>query len=169
MSALYQPVLDKIEELGPSAAAKYFGKSNPTIHAWRKKPDTIPTGAIQKVMDDRPKVDMERERIKEIPAPEIQAPAGETGPLTDYPDDVQLNPKEVLKRLDKLEAFARMMTDPDRNQVSSLLRPATPPQRTDQPAQAIAPAMPLEQFQSESANDANSPSMGNINRPMKKA
>jgi len=177
---IVNPVLEKIEELGPTKAATYFGKSKPTMFAWRKNPDSIPCSAVQKVTDEAESNDkglgqpLGQEAPDDGPitaslpepvVPTVQVigarPQSVPTPLPSYGDFVA----DVQKRLDRLENYARMMTDPDLNtaQRTSLLRPAAPPQRTDPAATVVTPAVPLEQIPVD--KDPNSPTMATINRP----
>jgi hypothetical protein len=145
---LYQPVVDKINELGPTKAAAFFKKSIPTIHSWRKKPDKIPLDAVQILHDVEPQpaaTQLAINNVDALPEQVVLTPVavGDRAPVKKSYSSSEINDfiGETLIRLDKLENFARIMTDPDRRIAGgSLLRPANPPQATQPAASLVQPS-----------------------------
>lgn len=107
MTNLKELVFNQIDQLGEMEAAEKFGKSLATIKLWRAT-GNIPLAVVQMVLNEQP--------AEELPT-EIALPTGELN------DPAPSQIEEILARLEKLEDFARMMTDPDLKRQNSTIRP----------------------------------------------
>lgn len=122
-------VIDKIEELGITPAAGFFGVSVPTIYAWKKK-GSPPIEAVQRVLDSQPVtginapvVDIEGSVVTtgQVTIPEEMPTAPEGGEPQEVAGDTPATSvfsatfmKETNNRLSNIEDAIAAITDPAR-------------------------------------------------------
>lgn len=110
-------VTDELTRLGPDKAAEKFGKNKQTVTVWMKT-GLIPLAVAQQLLDEAGNAPTDTVMPEPAPAPQ------------DVPETIAITStselEEVRTRLDKLENFARMMTDPDLRGHVSGVRPIQP-------------------------------------------
>lgn len=114
MTNLKELVFSQIEKLGEKEAAEKFGKSVATIKLWRAT-GNIPLPVVQMVLSEQPEP-----KVEPLPPLTIDTP----DPVPNFDQSPQTIIDSVMERLDKLEEFARAMTDPDLKRLNiSAVRP----------------------------------------------